>query len=104
MKKIWQTLFILTVAALACHMRAADGSGQTNYTGTVVDEKGQPVKGATVDCYQSQSRSGFGFWGDREPEFQQTTATDGKGVFSVSASADAALVVIKKAGLATVWK
>jgi protocatechuate 3,4-dioxygenase beta subunit len=102
--KTRQLVLILAVAALGCLTHAADNSMTSQYTGTVVDEKGQPVAGATVDCYQSQSRSGFGFWGDREPEFQQTTMTDGKGAFTVSASADTALVVVKKAGFATVWK
>lgn len=102
--KIAALFWLSLLVAVVLHARAADVDAARQYTGTVVDDKGQPVAGATVDCYQSQSRSGFGFWGDREPEFQQTTVTDGKGVFSVSASADAALVVIKKAGLATVWK
>ena len=100
MKKTWQTTFILAVAVLACQVRAADGG---NYSGTVVDDNGQPVAGATVDCYQYQSRSGFGYW-DREPKLEQTTVTDGKGAFAVSASADTVLVVIKKTGLATTWK
>jgi protocatechuate 3,4-dioxygenase beta subunit len=101
MKKILQTLLISVVVASACSIRAADG--QTNDTGTVVDEKGQPVAGATVDCYRYQSRSGFGYW-DREPKLEQTTVTDGQGAFAVSASADTTLVVVKKMGLATAWK
>ena len=69
----------------------------------MVDDQGQPVPGATVDCYHYQSRAGFGYW-DREPKLQQTTVTDGKGAFAVSASADTTLVVVKKPGLATAWK
>ena len=100
-----------TCAAIAILFLAATGLlAQTNpgttaqYTGTVVDDQGRPVPGAAVDCYQYQSRARFGYW-DREPELQQTTLTDGKGAFAVSASADTkTLVVVKKAGLATVWK
>ena len=103
--KLFHLRALVSIAALALAVpaRAADGTAAANYNGTVVDDHGQPVAGATVDCYQSQSRSGFGYW-DREPKFQQTTVTDGKGAFAVSASADTALVVIKKTGLATTWK
>ena len=43
------------------------------------DDKGQPVVGATVDCYHYQSSIGFGYWGNREPELQQTILTDSNG-------------------------
>ncbi len=41
---------------------------------------------------------------DREPKLEQTTVTDGKGAFVVSASADTTLVVVKKTGFAATWK
>ena len=99
-----------TCAAIAILLLAATSlMAQTNtnstaqYTGTVVDDQGWPVLGATVDCYHYQSRTGFGYW-EREPKLEQTTVTDGQGAFAVSASADTTLVVVKKAGLATAWK
>lgn len=104
MKKIWQTLFILAVAGLACHANAADNGATSQYSGTVVDEKGQAVEGATVDCYQYPSSSGWFGYRDREPELQQTTLTDSHGAFAVSASQNTTLVVVKKPGLATAWK
>jgi protocatechuate 3,4-dioxygenase beta subunit len=97
-------------AILAVLLFAAAGAiAQTNtattaqYTGTVVDDQGRRVAGATVDCYHYPTRARFGYW-DREPKLQQTTVTDGKGTFSVSASADTTLVVVKKSGLAPTWK
>jgi protocatechuate 3,4-dioxygenase beta subunit len=93
---------ILFLAATALMAQTNPGT-TAHYTGMVMDDQGRPVSGAEVDCYHYQSRSGFGYW-DREPELQQTTVTDGKGAFAVSASADTTLVVVKKAGLATAWK
>src|ERR1039457_5114490 len=92
---------LLTVAVP--DTRAADAGGVRQYAGTVVDDQGRPVPVAAVDCYHYQSRAGSGYW-DREPKLEQTTVTDGQGVFAVSISADTTLVAVKKAGLATIWK
>jgi ankyrin repeat protein/protocatechuate 3,4-dioxygenase beta subunit len=104
MKKIWQTLFILAGAALVCQVRAADGGDPTNYTGAVVDEKGQPVAGATVDYYQYRNPPIMMGREFREPEFKQRLVTDNQGAFIVPASRDTTLVVVKKTGLAPAWK
>jgi protocatechuate 3,4-dioxygenase beta subunit len=100
--KLHPVIPILLLAATGL-MAQSNIGGPAQYTGTMVDEQGRPVAGAEVDCYHYPSRSGFGYW-DREPKLQQTTVTDGKGAFAVSASAGTILVVVKKAGLATVWK
>lgn len=105
MKVFWQSVFILAVAVFACfHARAADIGVASQFTGMVVDEQGQAVAGATVDCYQYKNppiMMGSIF---REPEFKQRFITDSKGVFAVAASPDITLVVVKKTGLAPAWK
>ena len=94
-----QFFFLLSPA---CWRRRNSGT-TAQHTGTVVDDQGRPVPGATVGCYHYQSRAGFGYW-DREPKLEQTTVTDDKGAFAVSASAYSTLVVVKKASFSTAWK
>jgi protocatechuate 3,4-dioxygenase beta subunit len=89
--------------ALAGLARGADGGAPESYAGTVVDDQGRPVAGATVDGYSYQSAEGFGYR-DREPELTQRTVTDSNGAFAVFSAPGATLVVVKKAGLATAWK
>ena len=93
---------LLVVAAL--HTRAADVGVTQQYTGTVLDEQGKPVAGATMDCYHYRTppiMMGSMF---REPELKQHVVTDYKGAFTVAASPDATFVVVKKAGLSPAWK
>ncbi len=80
---------------------AADASPSPQVCGTVVDEQGRAVAGATVDCYHYQARPGYV---EGEPELKERTVTDGKGAFAVPSSRGTTLVVVKKAGLATAWK
>ena len=102
--KTRQLVLILAVAALGCLTRAADNSMTSQYAGTVVDEKGQPVAGATVDCYHYRNPPGMMERNLREPELKQRTVTDAKGTFTVAASPYTTFVVVKKAGLAPAWK
>jgi protocatechuate 3,4-dioxygenase beta subunit len=104
MKKIWQSIFILAVAALTFHTRAADISATWQFTGTVVDDQGRAVAGAAVVCYQYQSS--WGWFGNmsRDPQIKEHAVTDSKGGFAFSSPPGANLVVVRKAGLAPAWK
>ena len=101
--KRFQKWILVGGLVLAGQARAADGGAPENYTGTVVDEQGRPVAGATVDCLLSSDFDGFGYR-DREPALTQRTVTDSNGVFAVFSAPGATLAVVKKAGLATAWK
>lgn len=102
MKRLFRFAFILTLA-LAAPARAAVGGPPDYYTGSVVDDQGLPVPGATVDGYYYQPREWFGY-GDRDLQLTQRTVTDSNGSFALLAAPGATLAVVKKAGLATAWK
>jgi protocatechuate 3,4-dioxygenase beta subunit len=104
MRQLQVGLLILAVA-LAAPAHAADSAPPTYYTGTVVDDQGRPVAGATVDAYVYQPGEGYFFFErDREPELTQRTVTGANGAFALLPSPGATLAVVKKPGLATTWK
>jgi protocatechuate 3,4-dioxygenase beta subunit len=49
--KTFKVALLILALALANPARAADGGAPAFYSGTVVDEQGRPVAGATVDAY-----------------------------------------------------
>jgi hypothetical protein len=58
MKRI--LLALVLILALAGAAGAAEGGRPEIYTGTVQDEKGQPVAGATMDCFSYVSAEVMG--------------------------------------------
>jgi protocatechuate 3,4-dioxygenase beta subunit len=104
MKIFRQSVFVFAFAVLACQMRAADNGATSQFTGTVLDEKGQPVAGATVDFYQYQSSWGWFGGIPWNPEVKQHAITDSSGGFAISSPFGASLVVVKKPGFAPAWK
>ncbi len=84
---------------------AQSAATEANSTATVMDEQGRPVPGATVESYHVQNSSAM-MWSEfRKLELKQQTVTDAKGVFTVAAAPpESMLVVVKKPGLAPVWK
>jgi protocatechuate 3,4-dioxygenase beta subunit len=100
--KTFQKWSFVLMFALAGPVRAGEGGGAGHYTGTVVDDKRQPVAGATVDCYQdASSPAAYTAWNFA---LKEHGTTDSKGGFSVSAGDRVTLVVVKKEGLAPGWK
>jgi ankyrin repeat protein/uncharacterized GH25 family protein len=80
------------------------GNSTTQFTGTVVDEQGRPVVGATVDCYHYESLPQGPSGLEQEPKFEQRTNTNAQGSFAIPALPGATLVVAQKAGLAPAWR
>lgn len=101
MKIFRNGVFILGLA-LAGHTRAAAGGAPANYTGKVVDERGQPLAGATVECYQDSSAETASTAQDFV--LKERSTTDSKGGFGVAAGSRVTFVVVKKEGLAPGWK
>ena len=101
---IQQRISILGLGLILAWVMPSPGDEvATHYTGTVVDDQGRPVAGATVECYRYPAAYGFGYR-DHELVSGPTTQTDSQGTFAVAASRDTTLVVVKKPGLATAWK
>ncbi len=98
--KTFQKISLLLALALALNLRAAANEA-AKFSGTVVDARGNPVAGATVDCYQYPSRMGFGPF---EMGAKQHATTDGRGVFEFPMFNGMGLVLVKKAGFAPVWR
>ena len=94
-------VFILGLAA-AGYARAADGGAAGHYTGTVVDDQGQPVAGASVECYQDASP--VAAYTAQDFALKERGTTDSKGGFTVSAGEGVTIVVVKKEGLAPGWR
>ena len=94
-------VFILGLAA-AGSARAADGGAPGHYTGTVFDDKGQPVAGATVECYQDASP--VAAYTAQDFALKERGTTDSKGGFTVSGGGGVTIVVVKKEGLAPGWR
>jgi hypothetical protein len=101
MKELKTWAFVL-VFALAGQAYAADGGPPSHYTGTAVDDKGQPVAGATVECYQDSSP--VSAYTAQDFALKERGTTDSKGGFSVSAGEGVTIVVVKKEGLAPGWR
>jgi protocatechuate 3,4-dioxygenase beta subunit len=79
----------------------ATAADNAKFSGTVVDAQGQPVAGATVDCYQYPTRMNSG---PMDLEAKQHVTTDGQGAFEFPMFNGMGLVLVKKAGLAPGWR
>jgi len=101
MKKTQKWILILGLA-LAGRALAADGGAPAQYTGTAVDDKGKPVAGAAVTCYQDASA--VAAYAAQDFALKEQGVTDSKGGFSVSAGGGVTVAVVKKEGLAPGWK
>ena len=88
--------------AMAVQARASDGSAPGHFTGRAVDDQGQPVAGAAVECYQDASQAGANT--AQEFALKERGTTDSKGGFTVSAVGGTTIVVVKKEGLAPGWR
>ena len=98
--KTFQKFSLLLALALTFNLRAATND-VAKFSGTVVDAQGNPVAGATVDCYQYPLRTGFG---PVEMEVKQHATTDGQGAFEFPTFHGQAVVLVAKAGLAPGWR
>ncbi len=95
--------WILVLAlALAGGARGADGGAPGHYSGRAVDEHGQPVAGATVECYVDSSPASF--YTAQDFALKERGTTDRKGGFTVSIGGGVTIVVVKKDGLAPGWR
>jgi protocatechuate 3,4-dioxygenase beta subunit len=95
--------WILVLAlALAAGARAADGGTPGHCSGRAVDERGQPVAGATVECYVDSSPAGF--YTAQDFALKERGTTDSKGGFTVPIGVGVTIVVVKKEGLAPGWR
>ena len=89
-----QVLLVLALSALVIRAPAAA-------TGTVVDAKGQPVAGATVEFYRDTSAVTFM---SQDLVRKESATTDDKGAFSIAADSGVTVALVKKEGLAPGWK
>jgi len=97
-----QALALALGFALAGRAPAADGGAAGRYTGTAVDDKGQPVAGAAVACYQDASA--VAACEAQDFALKEHGTTDSKGGFTVAAGEGVTIVAVKKEGLAPGWK
>jgi hypothetical protein len=101
LKSILKWLLVLALALAAC-ARAADGGAPRRYSGTAVDDKGQPVAGATVECYVDSSP--VASYTAQDFALKESGTTDSKGAFTVPIGGGVTIVVVKKEGLAPGWR
>ena len=90
--------FVVLALALAGGARAADGGAPGHYSGKAVDEHGQPVAGATVECYVDSSPESF--YTAQDFALKERGSTDSKGGFTVPIGGGVTTVVVRKEGLA----
>jgi len=98
--KTFLKLPLLLALVLTCNLRAA-AIDVAKFSGTVVDAQGNPVAGATVECYQYPTRTSSG---PMEMESKQHATTDGQGAFELPTFQGQAVVLVTKAGLAPAWR
>jgi hypothetical protein len=101
MMKKYQQWALILVLTLAGEALAVAGGAPGQETGTVVDDKGQPVAGATVDIYHDASA--MAPYMAQDFALKEHTTTDSKGGFTISTGAGVTLAVVKKEGLAPGW-
>jgi protocatechuate 3,4-dioxygenase beta subunit len=98
--KTFQKFLLSLSLVLTFNLRAATNE-VANFSGTVVDIRGNPVGDATVDFYQYPQRTSYG---PMEMEAKQHTTTDAQGAFAFPMFQGMGLVLVKKAGFAPSWQ
>jgi len=98
--KTFLKYLLLLALALTFNLRAATND-VAKFSGTVVDAQGNPVAGATVECYQYPARASSG---RIEMEARQQATTDGQGAFEFPTFQGQAVVLVTKAGMAPAWR
>lgn len=92
------TVLLVILFAFASVAQTANG----NFTGKVVDSRGQPVSGATVEVYEPRTPTAMVLSGP-DLALKQRATTDGGGSFSV-AFPQTGTVFVTKRGYAAAWK
>ena len=97
--KTFQKFPLLLALALTFNLRAATND-VAKVSGTIVDPQGNPVAGASVDCYQYPVHTSSG---PMDMEAKQHVTTDNQGAFEFPMFHGMGLVLVKKTGLAPSW-
>ena len=78
----------------------AQTAANGNFTGKVVDSKGQPVSGATVEVYQARAPQAPDM---AEMDMKQRVTTDNGGSFTVT-QPTIGTIIVTKAGFGAAWR